>query len=112
MLDLFPSLRPTGMFSITSYAKHLAERAVARGLDPADLGLLTLVTGGEPGGDIPEVRGRIEAMWGARVNGTTRLSAVSGWIICSRMCVTRFGRCDYRQVLPWRALHRLRWALA
>jgi phenylacetate-CoA ligase len=76
LLELFPSLRPTGMFSITSYANHLAERAVAQGLDPAGLGLLTLVTGGEPGGDIPEIRGRIEATWGARVADTYGLGEV------------------------------------
>ena len=78
LLDLIPSLRPTGMFSITSYANHLAERAVAKGLDPAGLGLLTLVTGGEPGGDIPELRGRIEATWGARASPIPTGSVRSG----------------------------------
>jgi phenylacetate-CoA ligase len=76
LLDLFPSLRPTGIFSITSYANHLAERARAKGLDPADLGLRRIVTGGEPGGDIPEVRVRIEATWGARVADTYGLGEV------------------------------------
>jgi phenylacetate-CoA ligase len=89
LLDLFPSLRPTGMFSITSYANHLAERAVARGLDPADLGLLTIVTGGEPGGDIPEVRGRIEATWGARVADTYGLGEV--WPTLGAQCELRDG---------------------
>ena len=89
LLDLLPSLRPTGMFSITSYANHLAERAVAKGLDPAGLGLLTLVTGGEPGGDIPELRGRIEATWGARVADTYGLGEV--WPTLGAQCEARDG---------------------
>ena len=76
LLDLFPSLRPDAMFAITSYANHLAERARAKGLEPAELGLRTIVTGGEPGGDIPEVRARIEATWGARVADTYGLGEV------------------------------------
>ncbi len=89
LLDLFPSLRPTGMFSITSYANHLAERARARGLDPAELGLRTIVTGGEPGGDIPEVRARIEATWGARVADTYGLGEV--WPTLGAQCEVRVG---------------------
>ena len=89
LLDLLPSLRPTGMFSITSYANHLAERAFAKGLDPAGLGLLTLVTGGEPGGDIPELRGRIEATWGARVADTYGLGEV--WPTLGAQCEARDG---------------------
>ena len=89
LLDLLPSLRATGMFSITSYANHLAERAVAKGLDPAGLGLLTLVTGGEPGGDIPELRGRIEATWGARVADTYGLGEV--WPTLGAQCEARDG---------------------
>jgi phenylacetate-CoA ligase len=89
LLELFPSLRPTGMFSITSYANHLAERAVAKGLDPAELGLRAIVTGGEPGGDIPEVRGRIEATWGARVADTYGLGEV--WPTLGAQCEARDG---------------------
>lgn len=48
LLDLFPVLRPNAMFSITSYAHYLAEVARRRGLDPAQLGLRTIVGRGEP----------------------------------------------------------------
>jgi phenylacetate-CoA ligase len=89
LLDLFPSLRPTGVFSITSYANHLAERARAKGLDPAELGLRTIVTGGEPGGDIPEVRARIEAIWGAQVADTYGLGEV--WPTLGAQCELRDG---------------------
>jgi phenylacetate-CoA ligase len=89
LLDLFPSLCPDGMFSITSYAHHLAERARGKGLDPAELGLSTIVTGGEPGGDIFEVRARIEATWGARVADTYGLGDV--WPTLGAQCALRDG---------------------
>jgi phenylacetate-CoA ligase len=89
LLDLFPSLRPDGMFSITSYAHHLAERARGKGLDPAALGLRTIVTGGEPGGDVREVRARIEATWGARVADTYGLGEV--WPTLGAQCELRNG---------------------
>jgi phenylacetate-CoA ligase len=89
LLDLFPSLRPTGIFSITSYANHLAERARAKGLEPRGLGLRTIVTGGEPGGDIPEVRARIEETWGARVADTYGLGEV--WPTLGAQCELRDG---------------------
>ena len=89
LLDLFPSLRPDGIFAITSYANHLAERARAKGLDPQELGLRTIVTGGEPGGDIPEVRARIEATWGARVADTYGLGDV--WPTLAAQCAVRDG---------------------
>ena len=77
------------MFSITSYANHLAERARARGLDPAELGLRTIVTGGEPGGDIPAVHARIEATWGAHVADTYGLGEV--WPTLGAQCEVRDG---------------------
>jgi phenylacetate-CoA ligase len=89
LLDLIPSLRPTGMFSITSYANHLAERARAKRVDPAEVGLRTIVTGGEPGADIPEVRARIEATWGARVADTYGLGEV--WPTLGGQCEVRDG---------------------
>ena len=89
LLDLFPSLRPTGIFSITSYANHLAERARTKGLEPRELGLRVLATGGEPGGDIPEVRARIEETWGARVADTFGLGEV--WPTLAAHCEVRDG---------------------
>jgi len=89
LLDLFPSLRPDGLFSITSYADHLAERAREKGVDPRELGLRTIVTGGEPGGDIAEVRARIEATWGARVADTYGLGDV--WPTLAAQCDVREG---------------------
>lgn len=89
LLDLFPVLRPDAMFAITSYAQHLAEVARRKGLDPAELGLRTLVTGGEPGGDTPDVRARIEATWNARVGDTYGLGEV--WPTFAAHCELRDG---------------------
>jgi phenylacetate-CoA ligase len=89
LLDLFPSLRPDGIFAITSYANHLADRARAKELDPRELGLRTIVTGGEPGGDIPELRARIEDTWGARVADTYGLGEV--WPTLGAQCEVRDG---------------------
>jgi phenylacetate-CoA ligase len=89
LLDLFPVLRPNAMFSITSYAHHLAEVARARGLEPAELGLRTIVTGGEAGGDMPDVRGRIEATWNARAADTYGLGEV--WPTFAAHCELRDG---------------------
>jgi phenylacetate-CoA ligase len=89
LLDLLPSLRPDGIFAITSYANHLAERARAKGLEPAELGLRTIVTGGEPGGDIREVREHIEQTWHARVADTYGLGEV--WPTLGAHCELRDG---------------------
>jgi phenylacetate-CoA ligase len=89
LLDLFPSLLPDGIFAITSYADHLAGRARAKGLDPSGLGLRTIVTGGEPGGDIPELRARIEETWAARVADTYGLGEV--WPTLGAQCEVRDG---------------------
>lgn len=89
LLDLLRVLRPDGMFAITSYAHHLAEVARARGLEPAELGLRTIVMGGEPGGDVPEVRARIESTWDARAADTYGLGEV--WPTFAAHCDLRDG---------------------
>ena len=88
-LELFPVLRPTAMFAITSYSRHLAERALERGLEPAELGLRLVVTGGEPGGDAPDVRTRIEDTWACRVADTYGLGEV--WPTFAGHCELRDG---------------------
>jgi phenylacetate-CoA ligase len=57
-----------------TYALHLAEVARADGIDLAAAPVRALVVAGEPGGNVPATRARIEAGWGARVydhNGMT-----------------------------------------
>ena len=56
----------TTVFCTPTYAQHLAEVATNEGLDLAGSAVRTLVVAGEPGGNIPATKGRIEAVWGAR----------------------------------------------
>ncbi len=50
-----------------TYALRLAEVAEAEGLRLPDSPVRALIVAGEPGGNIPAVRARIESAWGARV---------------------------------------------
>jgi phenylacetate-CoA ligase len=57
----------TVVFATPTYALHLAELAAKEGIDLAGSPVRALVVAGEPGGNIPATRERIEAVWGARV---------------------------------------------
>ena len=57
----------TVVFATPTYALHLAELAAKEGIDLAGSAVRALVVAGEPGGNIPATRERIEAVWGARV---------------------------------------------
>jgi phenylacetate-CoA ligase len=63
-----------------TYALRMAEVARQEGLDLPGSKVWALIVAGEPGGSIPEVRGRIEEAWGARVfdhTGMTEMGPVS-----------------------------------
>jgi phenylacetate-CoA ligase len=90
LLELWPDLRPTALFSTITYPVHLAETAADRGLDPRSLGLAKLVVTGEPGGQIAATRKRLEELWGAEVGDTYGLSEVWG---------TLAGECEERDGL-------------
>lgn len=55
------------LFCTPSYAVYLAETLLDRGRDPRSLRFRLITLGAEPGGAIPEVRARIEDLYGARV---------------------------------------------
>src|SRR5690606_20303448 len=50
-----------------TYAMHLGEVAREEGIDLASSPVRMLIVAGEPGGNIPATRQRIESAWGARV---------------------------------------------
>jgi phenylacetate-CoA ligase len=50
-----------------TYALRMAQTAVDDGIDLTGSPVRALIVAGEPGGNIPEVRGQIESGWGARV---------------------------------------------
>jgi len=63
-----------------TYALHMAEAAASHGIDLAASTVKALVVAGEPGGNIPTVRTKIEKAWGARLfdhHGMTEVGPVS-----------------------------------
>ncbi len=50
-----------------TYALHLAEVAAQEGINLVSSAVRALIVAGEPGGNVPGTRQRIEAAWGARV---------------------------------------------
>ncbi|HEY1190805.1 MAG TPA: AMP-binding protein [Gemmata sp.] len=59
--------RCTVLFATPTYALHLAEVAHKEGRAIATSAVRALVVAGEPGGNVPGTRARLEAAWGARV---------------------------------------------
>ncbi len=59
--------RCTVLFATPTYALHLAEVAAKENLDLPASAVRAIVVAGEPGGNIPATRERLEAAWGARV---------------------------------------------
>jgi phenylacetate-CoA ligase len=57
----------TVVFATPTYALYLAELAERERIDLAASTVRSLVLAGEPGGNIPVTRSRIERVWGARV---------------------------------------------
>lgn len=73
--------RVTAICCTPTYAQHLADTAMAEGLDLRQSCVRTLIVAGEPGGSIPATRARLEAAWpGARVrdhHGMTEVGPVT-----------------------------------
>src|SRR5262249_48851566 len=59
--------RCTVLFATPTYALHLAEVGLKEGINLAGSSIRAVVVAGEPGGNIPTTRERIEKAWGARV---------------------------------------------
>ena len=55
------------LFCTPSYAFYLAEKLAEAGTDPRSLRFRLITLGAEPGGGIPELRARLERLYGARV---------------------------------------------
>ncbi len=65
-LEWMKEVQPTVFYGTPSYALYLAEKAKAKGLDPAtDFNFSILFFSGEPGAGIPSTRKRIEETYGA-----------------------------------------------
>jgi phenylacetate-CoA ligase len=66
-LQMIAELGATVVCCTPTYALRLVEVAESMGLDLAGTSVRMLIVAGEPGGNIPEVRRRIETGWGARL---------------------------------------------
>jgi phenylacetate-CoA ligase len=60
-------LRPEAAVLTPSYAAHLVEAAVERGIDLRSSSVERVLVAGEPGGGEPALRAMLEDAWGARV---------------------------------------------
>ena len=75
LLGVIADQRPIGLIGAPSFVGYLGEQAEAiLGRPASDLGVRHIVVGSEPGGGLPETRGRIERLWGASVREMYGLS--------------------------------------
>ncbi len=67
ILRVMKDLRPQALIGTPYFSIYLAEQAPRLiETDARDLGVRVVSVGGEPGGGIPAVRGKIERLWNAR----------------------------------------------
>lgn len=66
-LNLLRDNRTTVVCCTPTYAMRLAEVAAEQNIDLTQTGVRAILVAGEPGGNIPATRRRIETAWGARV---------------------------------------------
>lgn len=81
-------LRPRVLACTPSYALHLAEWGIDRGMDVRGSSIERIMVAGEPGGGEPAMRARLEQAWGATVCEAMGIGDVS---------VSLWGECDARQ---------------
>lgn len=62
-----------------TYALHMAEAAQQDGVNLAGSTIRLLIVAGEPGGNIPSLRKRLEAAWGARVIDHAGMTEIGPW---------------------------------
>ena len=69
----------TAVCCTPTYALHLADVAASEGLDLPASNVRALIVAGEPGGNIPATRKRIEDGWGGRVFDHAGMTEVGPW---------------------------------
>ena len=78
-IDLIQSAEPSVLFSTPSYAMHMADDAVQRGIDLVGSSIRQVFVAGEPGGSVPAIRARIESSFGAKVMDHAGATEVGPW---------------------------------
>lgn len=90
LLFILKEYQPTIIWTTPSYAWHLGETAVKKGINPAkDLNIKRIIVAGEPGGSIEATRKAIEELWGAELYDFYGISDIFG--ACAGMCSQRDG---------------------
>lgn len=97
ILDIMRAVRPAGLQGSPGFLKALGARARERGIDPASLGVRSILTGGEPGGGIPSVRADLRDTWGTDVREVMGGSdlVVLMWAECSEQDGMHFVAPDH-----------------
>ena len=78
-IDLILSAEPSVLFSTPSYAMHMADDAVQRGIDLVGSSIRQVFVAGEPGGSVPAIRAKIESSFGAKVMDHAGATEVGPW---------------------------------
>ncbi len=78
-LEYLIDTRATVVCCTPTYALRMADAAAERGVDLAASAVRTLIVAGEPGGNIPATRARLERAWGARVWDHAGMTEVGAW---------------------------------
>lgn len=82
--------QPTVIWTTTSYAWMLGNKAIEKGYDPKrDFSIHTIIVTGEPGGSITSTSEAIEDLWGAKVVDFFGLSDIFG--ACAASCEAKDG---------------------
>ncbi len=69
----------TVMVSTPTYALYLAEVADAEGIDLPGCSVRTTIHAGEPGASVPNVKRRIEELWGAQAYDHAGATEIGAW---------------------------------
>ncbi|HIJ57396.1 MAG TPA: AMP-binding protein [Deltaproteobacteria bacterium] len=80
-IEWMEEIKPTVFYGTPSYSLYLAEKAKAKGLDPAkDFNFRLLFFSGEPGAGIPSTRKRIEETYGGICIDSGSTGEMSPWM--------------------------------
>ena len=80
-IEWMEEIKPTVFYGTPSYSLYLAEKAKAKGLDPAkDFNFRLLFFSGEPGAGIPSTRNRIEETYGGICIDSGSTGEMSPWM--------------------------------
>lgn len=89
-IDWMKEVRPAVFYGTPSYSLYIAERAKARGIDPAkDFNFRILFFSGEPGAGIPSTKKRIEEIYSGICVDTGSTAEMAPWMTN--------GECECRQ---------------